>query len=1217
MSRLAANQARFASAIRSGDTDAFRAFALEITPAMIRHATGLLRDPAGAQDVVQATLIAIWDQRASLPDTTGQLRAYCFGVLANQARMLTRAEATRHGHEAAAGEARRADTSRAGVPSLAIEAWELAMQLPNAEREVVALRYGMGLTLEETAAALDLPVGTVSTRQRAGLTQLRDHLTTRMSALGVPALALAADSFRELETLLAAGEGVSPMATAGAAGSSVLHYLETTLMATTTGSKTGLTVAAILLLLFAMVGSVAWALFGHGDDRNANVPHANRPAQGDGGGSGSDAAGRSNAGGTNGSGDRSAMGTAGNANAADAASSGNQNSGGHATDNPDANAGNQTVDAGADETSEQPEPGTGLTGQIVNHLGEPMAGLAVTASKIVELVPGDVMAMMNERAESVRTVTDENGRFTIVGLDAAEAWRVGIAGTDHTLPQKQPAPALITGQVVDTGRITLPGTASIIGIVRDARGNPVADSIVRIGEPLPSGIEYMYADDGSVAGMQSYDPDSPRAAEEREDMEASANTPAHMRAARSSDDGTFVLPRVPAGSHVVSAHKRGHADAINYDVQVEVGTTTGPIELRLGEALSLEITIRDTEGRAIGGAKIAVASGPGADWRAEYTPQSRVQTGADGRVTIHDIENRDMCLWITADGFVSMPAAVRLNENGHTTREYVLQTGGGIRGVLVDPTGNPLATARIMLRLRGDGMYSGSVKTDETGVFRFAALRPGIYELEITHDDYASIPYGAHPVVDGETLDLGNVALLPYASLSVRVLDANDLPVEGATVKVNTGFDNDDVVNLEGREIERATSDVEGVATFERVTPGKVTVRASHGSAEAAGDLRAEPGEREVTIRLAEGRRIDGVALQADGSPWTAGRVCLFRDGWGRQLAATVRTDHQGRFAFENLAPGRWGLSTDDNGVSSFGSWVDVTAGQTTTATVTDFRLTLRISVRHSDGSPAAGMPIAIGHSRPGPNGAPGIQFPDSQGRSDNTGQATFTDVQVGMRNPSIEVVTRDGLRHVWPLPGNGPAVREIVLQLPPPDSAMVGGALEATIVDADGQPVNGAVVEIVADNLQANGPQFRRVIRTRPDGRLLLDNASPGTYRLTIRARGLATVRRVVKVGDAGATVGDIRLAHAGVVRVIAQSDDPHDIGRPVTFTVYSAELDNGYGEFTLDGSIGYPIVIDDMAFGGACVVTAEAPGFGAVTIIIRADADGAPRVLPLIAQD
>ena len=53
---------------------------------------------------------------------------------------------------------------------------EALNKLPQPLREVVILRYFTGYTLEETAAALDIPRGTAATRQRRALQLLRLEL---------------------------------------------------------------------------------------------------------------------------------------------------------------------------------------------------------------------------------------------------------------------------------------------------------------------------------------------------------------------------------------------------------------------------------------------------------------------------------------------------------------------------------------------------------------------------------------------------------------------------------------------------------------------------------------------------------------------------------------------------------------------------------------------------------------------------------------------------------------------------------------------------------------------------------------------------------------------------------------------------------------------------------------------------------------------------------
>lgn len=54
---------------------------------------------------------------------------------------------------------------------------EALRRLPEELRAVITLRYFTGLTLEETARTLDIPRGTVSTRQKRALELLRLDLT--------------------------------------------------------------------------------------------------------------------------------------------------------------------------------------------------------------------------------------------------------------------------------------------------------------------------------------------------------------------------------------------------------------------------------------------------------------------------------------------------------------------------------------------------------------------------------------------------------------------------------------------------------------------------------------------------------------------------------------------------------------------------------------------------------------------------------------------------------------------------------------------------------------------------------------------------------------------------------------------------------------------------------------------------------------------------------
>ena len=67
------------------------------------------------------------------------------------------------------------DTAQEQFDALPLK--EAIRRLPKDLREVIILRYFTGLTLEETAKALDIPRGTVSSRQKKALGLLRLDLT--------------------------------------------------------------------------------------------------------------------------------------------------------------------------------------------------------------------------------------------------------------------------------------------------------------------------------------------------------------------------------------------------------------------------------------------------------------------------------------------------------------------------------------------------------------------------------------------------------------------------------------------------------------------------------------------------------------------------------------------------------------------------------------------------------------------------------------------------------------------------------------------------------------------------------------------------------------------------------------------------------------------------------------------------------------------------------
>ena len=90
------------------------------------------------------------------------------------------AELRRHRREVAVAEL--PETAQEEFDALSLR--DAVGRLPRDLREVIILRYFTGLTLAETARALDIPQGTAATRQRKALQLLRLELTDGEEAAG-------------------------------------------------------------------------------------------------------------------------------------------------------------------------------------------------------------------------------------------------------------------------------------------------------------------------------------------------------------------------------------------------------------------------------------------------------------------------------------------------------------------------------------------------------------------------------------------------------------------------------------------------------------------------------------------------------------------------------------------------------------------------------------------------------------------------------------------------------------------------------------------------------------------------------------------------------------------------------------------------------------------------------------------------------------------------
>lgn len=162
--------------------DAFERELTELLPRLRRFAHALSRNAADADDLTQATVERALRSRHQWQPGT-RLDSWLYRIMRNLWIDTARARTRKERHEAPeeAAIAVGVDPRDAMDASLELTRAMAAMeQLPDEQREVVALILVEGFGYREVSEMLDLPIGTVSSRLVRGRTAL-------LSMLGGPA----------------------------------------------------------------------------------------------------------------------------------------------------------------------------------------------------------------------------------------------------------------------------------------------------------------------------------------------------------------------------------------------------------------------------------------------------------------------------------------------------------------------------------------------------------------------------------------------------------------------------------------------------------------------------------------------------------------------------------------------------------------------------------------------------------------------------------------------------------------------------------------------------------------------------------------------------------------------------------------------------------------------------------------------------------------------
>lgn len=135
----------------------------------------ILRDEAMAQDVFQEAIIKVWRKGHFYERSKGSLFTWLMSVCKHAAIDKTRSKAYKQRQKTASASKLVHTSDEPRSPSTARQQHlsEVVSRLPEHQKVLIELSYFQGYTHEEIAQRLEMPLGTVKTRTRAAIKQLR------------------------------------------------------------------------------------------------------------------------------------------------------------------------------------------------------------------------------------------------------------------------------------------------------------------------------------------------------------------------------------------------------------------------------------------------------------------------------------------------------------------------------------------------------------------------------------------------------------------------------------------------------------------------------------------------------------------------------------------------------------------------------------------------------------------------------------------------------------------------------------------------------------------------------------------------------------------------------------------------------------------------------------------------------------------------------------
>jgi len=779
----------------------------------------------------------------------------------------------------------------------------------------------------------------------------------------------------------------------------------------------------------------------------------------------------------------------------------------------------------------------------------------------------------NRLAESE---TDADGRFTLEHVAPGKVQV--IARSEGFLENLGTSVEVGDGERRDVGELVLEAGSRIAGRITWPDGSPAAGAEVDVG-----------FDPAGLAGMGAFN--AARGASGEAEADA---------------DGRFEVQGLGKGPFLVqaSAEHAGSGDEGTVQWRDKLaGITPGrlDLELVLAEPPIVDGIVSDAEGAPVTEFEVLARAESTSPFLPGASEKERFED-EEGRFRLTKLEPGTWTLEIRADGFgPSAPLELDLPlPPGGDPLSFVLTPASGVRGVVLDPAGNPASGATVTLLLEGTSrmaqmagrMDVPETLSDETGAFVLDGLGEGSHRIIAKHADYAeseALPFevGAGGSVEGVVLRLRQGGVLAGI-----VYGKEGEPASGVQLVVQ------DMSTFE-TEMRRAQAD--GTFRIENVRPGKWQVTAML----AAIDVSNMGEDDQMPAGFLENMRFSMVDVEDGEETWVelgkppadpvhvTGRVThggqpvkgafvsfLPEGAAGFQSMKIQTIGEDGAYAVDLDAPGEYLVSVQRTRSSSGFEQSNIEFSETIPAGE-DHRLDLALPVGRISGRVA------------GPDGKPAINTRVSLVTDGGIAYGTFmggnyaetTTNNEGVYafeflRPGTYCVAAGGAIMGGALGGDASAGREVRSGVRVSEGQSLGGvdfrlkdagSLAGTVVDSGGKPVSGASIFVFDES----GIPLERfsMITSASDGRFTVPGLAPGRYTVGARNSDGACVENTpVEIREEEESRIQLTIAPGTILLVTVIDENEAEIkarisvsdshGRRLSGTIGFAELTSSLGQ-------------------------------------------------------